>query len=224
MVCYCPIRKIIYIHIPKTGGLTIEYILTRYYDFLYFTFDGKDKYKFLSDNNCRGVFKYILNNSDQAKIYDLNSFFKFSFVRNPYSRALSCINFLSKILKEKGNKLPSSFDDFKEISKKNHYFNVHFNVSQYEHLLDLDDKFTFNFIGKFENYKDDLNTILCEILGFKKFKEIHLNKSDKNMIYDKESLFSYIRVIHKDDFDRFCYSEVEIDTSLFTDIHQKDHN
>lgn len=98
MVCYCPERRILYIHLPKCAGLTIESVLIKKYGFKHFTFpDSDDQYRFLRDPRGKiGIFKYILLYSNEARIYDLTSFRKFSIVRNPYNKAESAIRYLHK--------------------------------------------------------------------------------------------------------------------------------
>ena len=94
MVCYSLDRKIIYIHTPKTGGTSIEKILIENYDFKNFTFNN-GPYEFLNlEEGKKGFFKYILKYSDESKKYDLISWKKFTFVRNPISRAISGIKYL----------------------------------------------------------------------------------------------------------------------------------
>lgn len=98
MVCYCPEKRILYIHLPKCAGLTVESILIKKYGFKHFTFpDSDDQYKFLRDPRGKiGIFRYILLYSNEAKIYDLTSFRKFTIVRNPYGKAESAIRYLHK--------------------------------------------------------------------------------------------------------------------------------
>lgn len=98
MVCYCPEKRILYIHLPKCAGLTIESILIKKYGFKHFTFpDSDDQYKFLRDPRGKiGIFKYILLYSNESKIYDLTSFRKFTIVRNPFNKAESAIRYLHK--------------------------------------------------------------------------------------------------------------------------------
>lgn len=68
-------RMFIFVHIPKTGGTSIESALR-------------------IDNSSRDVpFKHI-NIEQHMKLYDLNRFFKFSIVRDPFDITLSMYKYL----------------------------------------------------------------------------------------------------------------------------------
>jgi hypothetical protein len=208
MVCYCPIKKVIYIHIPKCAGLTIEKILLDNYGFKHFTYETRP-YEFLHDVKGKlGIYKYILKYSKESKIYDLDSFFKFSFVRNPYSRGQSAIRFLySRSIKHK-SMFPSNLREFYAVSKINTYYYMHFNLSQADSLKNLEGVINFNYIGRFENLINDLNFLLFKVLKFPyiKIDEYHENKSNiKELEFNSTSVNSLIKKIHEEDFLNFVY-------------------
>lgn len=219
MVCYCPERKILYIHLPKCAGLTIESILIKQYNFKHFTFpDSKDQYKFLRDPRGKiGIFKYILKYSNESKIYDLTSFRKFTIVRNPYKKAESAIRYLHKTnIKhsiDRENKtirkslFPMGIDFFYRFSLINDYYYMHFCLSQSKCLEDLNGNIDFT-IGKFENLMPELRRILFDEYGFEPFdiERIHVNKSVKELLtFDVDNVNSLIATIHLDDFKNFGY-------------------
>lgn len=214
MVCYCPVRKILYIHVPKTGGLTIESILINLYGFKKFTYESKSEYEFLSDPRGKlGIFRYILKYSNEAKLYDLKSFFKFAFVRDPYSRGVSAVRYLHKASKMKNIEFPSDLESFYQRTKFDNYYYIHFNTTQYRNLLDDEGEFTFDFIGRFENFEDDLNLILFDILKFplKNIKRVHINKSDKSLLnIDELQIKTLVEIINNEDFDRFGYRRLNL--------------
>lgn len=217
MVCYCEKRRIIYIHLPKCAGLTIETILLQKYDFKHFTFkDTKDPYKFLRDPRGKiGIYKYILKYSNEAKIYDLNSFQKFTFIRNPYTKAESSIRYLhknthmgnSRLRHEDRNYFPMNIKEFYYLSLNKSYFYMHFCLSQTKCLEDLDGNVDF-IIGRFENLMDDLKRILFDLFKLEVFEieNVHVNKSDKDLLkLNTEEIKKITIKICNDDFINFGY-------------------
>lgn len=217
MVCYCEKRKILYIHLPKCAGLTIESILLKKYEFKHFTFgDSQDPYKFLRDPRAKiGVYKYILKYSNEAKIYDFSTFQKFTFIRNPYTKAESGIRYLHKnnhynnSKREMGNRdyFPLNIKEFYLMSLNKHYYYMHFCISQTKCLEDLDGNVDF-IVGRFENLMEDLRKILFENFGFEPFEieNVHVNKSDKSLLkLDIEEIKKMAIKIYASDFINFGY-------------------
>lgn len=208
-MCYCPIRKILYVHIPKTGGLTLENILVEFYGFRYFTFESNNKYEFLRNPRGKlGIYRYILKYSAESKIYNLPEFFKFSFVRNPYTRSISALRFLHWNCRRTNEEFPNNLEDFYERSKIDNYFYIHFNTTQYDNLLDDERKLTFDYIGRFENFENDLKVLLFDVLKFpiKDIFGVHINKSNDQILeLKKEDVWKLTEIISMDDFLNFNY-------------------
>jgi hypothetical protein len=202
MCCYNLERKIIFIHIPKTGGMSIERILIENYGFKNFRFLG-GPYEFLNKNEgTLGFFKYILNHSKESKELDLLSFTKFTFVRNPHTRAISGVRYLN----QKISNFPDNVFSFYQRSLTDNFFNVHFNMSQSNCIKDLNDEIKIDYIGKYENFSEDLEHILFDIFKFerKDISKYHIHKSDKKIFDLDEDLIKEIAdSIHKEDFERF---------------------
>uniref|UniRef100_A0A6C0BDI4 Sulfotransferase family protein n=1 Tax=viral metagenome TaxID=1070528 RepID=A0A6C0BDI4_9ZZZZ len=202
MVCYNSEKKIIYLHIPKTGGMTIEQILIDNYGFKRFSFD---EYAYRITNKEDGLFKDILSKSRESKIYDLMSFVKFTFVRNPYDRAFSGIRFLSETCRKE---FPNNLHEFNERCITDSFFYVHFIMSQTDSLKDLNNELKFDHIGRFENFREDLENILFNILSFerKDLSKYHVNKSDPKLIdFDHELVKELVDDLQKEDFVNFGY-------------------
>lgn len=221
MVCYCPERKILYVHLPKCAGLTIEAILIKRYGFKHFTFpDTDDPYPFLREPRGKlGIYKYILKYSNEAKIYDLNSFRKFTIVRNPYKRGVSAIRYLHKnsvkraLYEEEGKPavkkghFPMDIDNFYYSALNNDYHYMHFCLSQKKSLEDLDGNIDF-IIGRFENLMPELRRILFTEFVFEEFniESLHVNQSDQSLLQlNTDKVRDLIRQIHYDDFEFFGY-------------------
>lgn len=209
MVCYCPIRKIIYIHVPKTGGLSVEKILVDMYGFKHFTFESRDKYEFIKNPRGKlGIFRYILKYSRESKIYDLKSFFKFALIRDPYSRGISAFRFLYGNCRRLNILFPNNLEDFYERCKVDDYFYLHFLLTQHDVLADENGEVNFDYIGRFENFQEDLEEVLFDILKFprKNISSVHVNKSNPDSIdFNQNEMKSLIELVCKTDFEFFGY-------------------
>lgn len=204
MVCFTDERKIIFIHIPKTGGMTIERILIDNYGFKNFTFQNGPYEMLRKEEGKEGFFKYILKYSEEAKKYDLASFRKFTFVRNPYSRANSGIRYLTEFSEH----YPDNINDFIELCKERTFWYVHFILPQYKVLENLDSNINMDYIGRFEHFNEDLERILFDEFHFerKDLSSYHIHKSDPKIIeYDQEIVKKIVRILHEEDFKKFGY-------------------
>ena len=142
----CFDKKIAFIHIPKTGGQSI----IRMFDF------KTDQSHFYGHHSINQINEKI----------NLNDFYKFSFVRNPFDRLLSDFSFrphngpFFKTLKLN----QYNFENF--IHKLYHYQIVnltHFDTTK-ANLNPQCDFITgdasLDFLGRFENFENDLNLLL----------------------------------------------------------------
>lgn len=170
----------IFIHIPKTAGRSIEMFFLEKL--------GLDR-----DNVADREQLLIADNNDPAKgteklshlsaneyvqcghisQVEFSSFYKFSFVRNPWARLVSEYryrNFLShKSFKDfVMHKLPSPGRDDK-------YRHV---MPQTEMLYDKEGSLLVDFVGKFEHLQQDFKQV-CNHLGFEDSGLSHVNSSDK---------------------------------------------
>ncbi len=144
--------------------------------------------------------------------------FKFTFVRNPYDRLVSCYE--DKIMSDRKkedllikNELYKKMP-FKEFVKAIYSISdiradQHIK-SQYFFVADRKGNLLVDFIGKFENLQDDYKKI-CKKLGIKKPKKLPTKnkskrKKDYREYYDKETKrLVYER--YKKDFEMFGYSK-----------------
>jgi hypothetical protein len=174
----CRPYSCVFVHIPKTAGQSIEQF---FMDLL--GLDWKeDRDKLLlrqNDNPALGTEKLAhLSASEYVNCghmteQEFSSFFKFSFVRNPWSRILSEYRYRNYFHHHSFkdfviNKMPApGFDD-----KYRHV------MPQYEMLYDRDGKLLVDFVGRFENLQQDFDRV-CEKLGFEDSLLPHRNPSDK---------------------------------------------
>jgi len=175
-------KKIVYIHIPKTAGTTIEHI-------------------FCNKNNIGSEHKDI---TFYKEYYD---YFIFSFVRNPYTRIISIYNYFIN----GGNKSISDINKIKNDTNINDFLNEYnehnlpFLKTQYSYLQDSEH---IKFIGKFENFYTDLKKI-CSITNIE-FMEIHNRVTEYNDYLIKPELIDMISSIYDIDFIKYNYTKIKI--------------
>tara|TARA_B100000886_G_scaffold317088_1_gene256121 strand:- start:1739 stop:2350 length:612 start_codon:yes stop_codon:yes gene_type:complete len=198
-------KKIIFIHIPKTGGTSIEDIIS----------NGQKKKK--KPDYFYGVVKgKALQHLTALEIKDrfdkFDEYLKFVTVRNPYERLISEYYWCQ--IKGIGHKHGQSFDDFLDYVKnivkvgkfnENKYID-HF-IPQYKFVYDnnfniiVDKIFYFEEFGKIINFSK-------EITNNKNIKNIHkLKQNKKKKIKLNESQKSIIYNIYEKDFVLFNYKK-----------------
>lgn len=183
----------------------------------------------------------VCNTSPDLQKYSNYTFF--SFCRNPFDRLASA--YTNKIAM-KSNKKPSFLrgqiiqksnwknidkEDFENSAEDFHTFvkkyvtttsdeeiDIHFK-KQYSLLFgpQKEDVFTFNFIGRFENFSDDWNTF-CATYNIPKIQLQHLNKSHKmhySLYYTNEEIVELVTERYQEDINFFDYKK-EADNLLHT--------
>ena len=208
-------HKYIYCDIPKAGCTTIKKTLIESVEKKLVNYDVHD----------RASSPLLRPSAVFDDIKDLEDYFKFTFVRNPYTRVLS--GYLDKI---RGNRIEKqaivrmlgmdgndyqnidiSFKLFLETlaSMETRHLNPHFKPQVMQCYVPM---IRYNFIGKFENFEADLIAVL-EKLGSEKvsrtmIKTIRHHKTDaaKRLVdyYDSETK-QLVREIYKRDFVEFGY-------------------
>lgn len=170
-------RKFIFLHIPKCGGTSIESFFGSWRNK-----HSKD-YFYLGKNRQHFLLNEILDQYPKCSNY-----FKFAFIRNPFSRIVSEYNYIlsnSKDLK----KLP--FKDF-VLNLENYLNNTAYeyhNLSLCDYLLNKEGELVVDFVGRLENFQEDFN-VVCDKIGIPKQKLPHCNKTrHKHYIeyYDDET-------------------------------------
>jgi hypothetical protein len=235
--------KAIYIHLPKNGGLYIEKLLEEFYGFknLYFTHENHNEFSDLDiediepKNNGfinfkkQGLIKYHMssekfNNALELTNEKWNSYFKFTFIRNPYDKIVSAYKYINS--NNYGNKKVTfqQFIDNKDICSDYTYF--HAFITQYKQLLNLDNEININYLGKFENLNVELINIL-KMIGIKKIlhygiieKNVSINRSnvDKNYaLYYNDEILQKVNNIFNEDFLYFKYKKNETIEELISD-------
>ena len=196
----CHIRKIIFIHIPKTAGSSIEHLLRD---------EGKYELDFIGVRNGRSTHHYMGIELKLILKELYPTYYKFSFVRNPYDRLIS--EYFWCRINNVGHKFNKTFDEFldyvEDVIKNKKFFkpieNDHF-IPQYSFLF-FNNKLLVNNIFKYE----DIETVAPLIKKRLKIKTSlqHLNKSVKNEITLTQEQKDRIYNLYKIDFETFNYEK-----------------
>lgn len=220
-------KKAIFIHIPKTAGIYIRSTLDKYYGFDTFLCNREDHKEYCSTNmnlnknkqltfcSNKGILKYYKTSKELSNILELDDekwkdYYKFCFVRNPYSRIVSGWNYIQET-----ENLNIDFDiylTYKDIVSENEYSHVF--LPQSANICDENDNKFINYVGEFENLEDEFRTILQNI-GFSEKEIIHDTKNKNKRehgsykkYYTQETL-NMVNDIYKDDFDKLKYKKCE---------------
>ena len=218
---WCDKNKIIFVHIPKTGGTSIE---------SYLNLKTKDKAKFEKIgygvkifNNKKKALQHLT--ADEIKNFigtdKFNKMFSFTIVRNPYSKIVSEFSHFLHLSGPKyhgvesplrvNDQIIDNFDDFLHhidniVTNKLYDQNVFFDhfKPQSEFTQDSNNDNLIDKIYKFENL-DEVKQMLkrnypkdCSIFPHsqkRKKKNIKLSESQKEKIYN----------IYENDFKLFNY-------------------
>jgi hypothetical protein len=157
-------QKCIFIHIPKCAGSSMALWM-------------KNKMK-SKPNKSIGLFTHSRLEDFEGRIDNIDDYFKFTFVRNPWARVVSMHSYLKK-RRDNGSK-PGWYvnDDFNLFvgeqmwnEKNNRRSQLPFSLCSY--VADIKN---FDFIGKTENLIDDLNS-MCKCIGISMGHFPNKNKS-----------------------------------------------
>jgi hypothetical protein len=198
--------KALYFHIPKCGGTNIKRLLTNKYGFICIPdiynkkrrpdhqreFAGNDYNLDLPNLSVtsirkKGVLRYFIDNKETNELLGLDdekwsSYFKFTFIRDPYKKFLSAF----KYLKLNHNTVPThceqycyanlrAFFDFRTMINNYGYF--HSYITQNDHLMDTKLQVNMNFLGNIDNYDSDMAAIF-KIIGID--SSLPVNNIDEN--------------------------------------------
>ena len=148
-------HKFIFIEVPKTGTTTICSILSD-------NFDAVQPYKHLDIVQYKEKFPK-----------ETSSYFKFSFVRNPWSRVVS-LYYRNEGIQKKNEMTFVEFVDWIQLATDTCTY-----PTPKKNMIDffkIDNELKIDFIGKFENLQQDFN-IVCDKIGISHQKLPHKNKS-----------------------------------------------
>ena len=212
--------KAIFIHIPKNGGSYIADVLKKYYGFKNYYLQRPDHILFCKnydrsvkthENKLHGTLIYYKTSPYLNKIMNMNkhkweTYYIFTFIRNPYDRIVSGWNYV--------NKYNIEFKNFIQFGEKTNCWDYwHTFMSQSKHLIDIDNKIKIHFIGRLENIEEDLKTILYGI-GIKKLYHNPDKKNSKNhdnyiKYYEDNDILNKVNEYIKSDLNNFNYEKID---------------
>lgn len=207
-------HKFIFIHIPRTGGTSLEFSLTHLFDEEPLTFDllkllAPNANKILLGQKFSHIKHYIqpqLKELLDKLNVDYTDWYEFTFVRNPYDRILSIYEIYARTDHSTmvHDDYITNFDDF--LIQLN-YLPEHndFHKPQVHWIKNtLTDKIH---IHKFENLKNEWIT-LCDKLGLGTVPLLHKQQTKyKSKIVLTDEQKDKIYQIYKDDFITLNYAK-----------------
>lgn len=192
-------HQFIFIHIPKTGGLSILNSL--------FNDDIRVGHK--------TALQYFRN--DEQRFSD---YFKFAFVRNPYDRLFSAYNFLKrgglrKVDHEFAKEHIFQFQDFQSFvyflsdgEKAQHILNWKHFKPQYQFVCDLDHNVMVDFIGKYESISKDYEYLRQKFGLGEGLKHVNPSAKSSYRYYYNQEMMEIVKGLYPLDFELFDYSLV----------------
>ena len=203
--------KCLFIHIPKTGGTSIEAALgilgnwkIEDRDSLFGEIQSEElkNYDYISHFLQHLTYEQCQNITPVDKNYR-----SFSFIRNPWDRMVSIYsnmdnNLVSMAKRQKINLNDLSFTEFIETIDKLEHIHL---VPQYKFIYNKKEKLCIDFIGRFESFQKDFNA-LCNQLN-KKIELPHINRSQHKPYRDyySQKTKKIIAKKYKKDIELFGY-------------------
>ena len=199
-------HKIIFLHIPKCAGTTIEkfFGMVNPNNLRMFGFEHMVDGILYSPQHYTSQ---ILKTHKITKKY-FNDYYKFTLTRNPFDRVISEFFWQQEIGKIKKNKGIKFFGDwFFKFYKK---IDSDHKLPQFKFLYDKNMNLMVDFVGSVETMESDTQKILKNI-SYKGNKKINKNTKktteDLKNKYITQPIKNKIIEIYKEDFELFNYSK-----------------
>jgi len=197
--------KFIFIHIPRTGGTSIETIFKKRYGVS------------IPERKHRTILFYKENPSytNEEKQYR-----SFTFIRNPWVRTVSLF-LLAKMLDRDHPLRPYTFNGFKgfvlELPKimsnpKSYKPNVYKSVRpMYDFIMNKNDELVIDWVGQYEYYLEDWDTINSKIgvppIKLPRVKYTRGSNIDNiDGFYTSKQLKDIVAEVYKEDIEFFGYT------------------
>ena len=165
----------------------------------------------MHENKIHGTLMYYKTSPYINKIMNMdenkwNTYFIFTFIRNPYDRIVSGWNYV--------NKYNISFENYINLNYKDNSYNYwHIFMSQSRHIIGSNGKINAHFIGKLENIEHDL-TIILNRIGYPNklhnpFKKNSKQHDNYKKYYINNNVLNKVNFLMKEDFENFDYEKID---------------
>jgi hypothetical protein len=188
--------SLFFIHIPRTGGTTLEKILgfRNHYSWKrpdYQNIFGYDKKKKIMLQHA--TYQQIIKNEYNPQNYKI-----ITIIRNPYYRVMSLYKYVAR--KESLDKFLNKIEKYLQYD--------YFYQPQYKYLINEKGEINIDEIVRFENYEEDLKKIkekynLDINISFDTNKQLNKKKAIDSVLTEEQKLI--IQRIYKKDFELFGY-------------------
>ena len=189
--------NILFLHIPRTGGSIIENKLKETYTMKFFG----------PDTSGLSLQHYTANELIKKNV-DIDKMFSFTFVRNPFDKILSTYLFWSI-------DHTKSFDDYidmvKNVVENKLYYKIpainNNGLPQFKPQVELLENLKCDFVGKFENYENDIKILSKMHPKLTCLSEINIKKRevDYKQHYSERNR-NIIEELYKNDLIKFKYT------------------
>tara|TARA_Y100000780_G_scaffold153585_1_gene138335 strand:- start:2051 stop:2671 length:621 start_codon:yes stop_codon:yes gene_type:complete len=195
--------NLIFIHIPKTGGTSIEFN----FDFKLSSYNSK-KFKYWGIENKKCMQHYLWNDYKELEPDKWKFYYKFSVVRDPYKKIISAYKWNPIFGRNKKKTFKEFLEKTNEIIENNEYSdNAYYDqiMPQYKFIFDENNNLMVDKVFKLETLNEKFNSFLDE-RGADIDKLVHINKTKKReeIILDKDDI-KIINKLYKKDFELLGY-------------------
>jgi len=181
-------KKFLFIHIPKTGGTSIQSVMGKYSEdtLKWDMFDGRQYNRVTLTSNIPEISRHSPLRY-YGDYYDLSKFYKITCVRNPWDRVMSWY------FRRQGFMVYDDFDkdDFFELIRRirDDAGTTPTSFSpQVDFIKDSSGKLNMDFIMRYESLQKDFNRV-CDILEIPRETLPVLNRS-KNSIVNYQDFYT----------------------------------
>jgi hypothetical protein len=170
--------RFIFVHIPKVAGQSIERAFLKLHGLSW-----ENRAPLLlrpNDDPALGpprlahlkASEYVSCGHVTQQQFD--EFFKFAFVRNPWSRLVSVYRYLGL-----AEDMPFKKFLVEKFAGDDQWEHRLFRVPQYDFLFDADDRRLVDYVGRLENLQSDFGEV-CRTIGIAPLDLPHVNETGKN--------------------------------------------
>lgn len=195
--------KIAFVHIPRTGGTTVEKMLGLYEPWPTVRMDLL-RGPYQRDGEQLHLQHLPLEDMSAIAQVDLSQWYKFAFVRNPWDRLVSVFCFMNRGNRDCGLERFRSFVSWAAtvIAKRDHL------VGDYCHLRPQVE-FSINeldYLGRFENLEADLRKIFSHVgLPIDEIPHEHQTKRKRYVDYYDSETEQQVADLYADDIESLGY-------------------